>query len=133
MGLEMKLSEYFENVKGVGVLATADKNGIINAAIYARPYFLDKEDETTIAFIMGDRKSHDNVQVNPNAAYMYIEEGDDYLGKRLTLTRISEDTDQDKIRSICRRKLTADEEQDKIRFLVYFHIDSIRPLIGTGE
>jgi hypothetical protein len=129
----MILSEYFENTKGVGVLATADADGIVNAAIYAAPYFLDQTDETTIAMIMGDRKSHDNVRANPSAAYLFIEEGDDYLGKRLTLTKIREETDQEKIRAICRRKLTSDEEKDNIRFLVYFRIDSIRPLLGAGE
>ncbi len=129
----MKLSEYFENIRGIGVLATADACGVVNAAIYGLPYFLNAEDETAIAFIMGDRKSHDNVRSNPSAAYLFIEKGEEYQGKRLTLTKIGEDADQEKILSICRRKSTADEEQDKIRFLVYFRIDSIRPLIGTGE
>lgn len=129
----MKLSEYFESVEGVGVLATADSEGKVNAAIYARPYFLDQEDEAKIAFIMGDRASHDNVRENSSAIYLFIEAGDEYSGKRLTLTRIKEDADQAKIRAICRRKLTADEEKDKIRFLVFFQIESIRPLIGTEE
>jgi hypothetical protein len=129
----MNLSEYFENVIGVGVLATADGDGKVNAAIYARPYFLDKDDETAIALIMSDRKSHDNVVVNPNAAYLFIEEGDDYLGKRLTLVKTGEDADQERIRSICRRKCTAEEVQDRTRFLVFFRVESIRPLVGTGE
>lgn len=30
----MKLSEYFENAKGVGVLATADAGGKVNTAVY---------------------------------------------------------------------------------------------------
>jgi len=32
----MKLSEYFEQAKGIGVLATADAHGKVNVAIYAR-------------------------------------------------------------------------------------------------
>ncbi|MCC6124319.1 MAG: pyridoxamine 5'-phosphate oxidase family protein [Pirellulales bacterium] len=129
----MKLSEYFEKAEGIGVLATADAEGKVNAAIYARPYFPDEADETTLAFIMGDRNSHDNVCANPSAAYLFIEEGADYLGKRLSLTRIKEEADRDKIRSLCRRKTTAEEDVGKIRFLVYFRIDGVRPLIGTGE
>ena len=39
----MKLDRYFEEVKGVGILATADKNGRVNAAIYGRPHFFDEE------------------------------------------------------------------------------------------
>jgi hypothetical protein len=128
----MKLSEYFERFEGTGVLATADAHGCVNAAIYARPYFLDSSDEAFIALIMSDRKSHDNLQENPNALYLFIEEGEDYEGKRLTLTKLREEVDQEKIRSLRRRK-SADEDEKKIRFLVHFRIDGIRPLIGAGE
>jgi hypothetical protein len=128
----MKLSDYFEQTQGIGVLATADVEGKVNAAIYARPHFLDKNDETTVAFIMGDRLSHDNVQVNPSAAYLFIEQGDEYQGKRLSLTRIKEETDPEKIQSISRRGLPSDCGDIKPRYLVYFRIDAVRPLIGIG-
>lgn len=62
----MKLREYFEEAKGVGVLATADAAGKVNAAIYARPQFLDPDDDQTLVFIMADRLSHANVQANPS-------------------------------------------------------------------
>lgn len=39
----MKLSEYFDLKKGYGVIATADSKGEVNAAIYARPHFMDDE------------------------------------------------------------------------------------------
>lgn len=128
----MSLREYFERVQGIGVLATADAAGKVNAAIYARPYFLDENDDSTFALIMSDRASHDNVRVNPNAIYLFLEAGEEYPGKRLTLTRIGEEDDQEKIRSISRRKRVGDEE-DRIRYLVHFRIDAVRPLIGTGE
>ena len=34
-GTGMKLSQYFEQAKGVGVLATTDASGQVNQAIYA--------------------------------------------------------------------------------------------------
>ena len=37
----MKLEEYFDLKKGVGVLSTADDEGKVDAAIYARPHFMD--------------------------------------------------------------------------------------------
>ena len=129
----MSLRDYFEHTQGIGVLATADANGKVNAAIYARPYFLDRDDDSTLAFIMGDRASHDNIRANPSAAYLFIEEGEEYPGKRLSLTRIKEEADQEKIRSISRRKSASEEDEDKTRFLVHFRIDAVRPLIGTGE
>ena len=99
----MKLSEYFENAKGVGVLATAAADGKVNTAIYSRPHFLDPNDENTVAFIMGDRLCHTHVQANPHASYLFIEQGEGYVGKRLSLTKIREETDPEKIQAIRRR------------------------------
>ena len=87
----MDLKKYFENTKGLGVLATADSDGIVNVAVYARPHFLDGNDGNTPAFIMNERLSYANVQANPHAAYLFKEEGDGYVGKRLTLTKIREE------------------------------------------
>jgi acyl-CoA thioesterase FadM len=53
----MELSQYFESVNGIGVLATADGNGHVNSAIYAKPHFME---DGTLAFIMRDRLSHAN-------------------------------------------------------------------------
>ena len=130
----MTLREYFQNTQGIGVLATADGDGKVNAAIYARPHFLGDEDGE-VAFIMNDRLSHDNVDANPHAAYLFIEEAEGYVGKRLFLTKTREETDQEKIRSLRRRNLPSecDEEETVKRFLVYFRVDGIRPLIGDGQ
>ena len=86
----MNLSEYFEQTRGIGILARADANGKVNVAIYARPHFLDAKDDRTCAFIMSDRVSHDNVKANPHAAYLFAEQREDYVGKRLTLTMVRE-------------------------------------------
>ena len=75
-----KLQEYFESSKGFGVLATADSNGKVDAAIYSRPHFLEEE---TVAFIMRDRLTHHNLQSNPSATFLFVEEGTGYQGKRL--------------------------------------------------
>ncbi len=72
----MKLSEYFMNKKGVGVLATSDNSGRINAAIYGRPHFVDEE---TIAFIASERLTHANLQSNPHAVYLFKED-EGYVG-----------------------------------------------------
>ena len=130
----MRLREYFQNTRGIGVLATADSNGKVNVAVYSRPHFFG-EDDGEVAFIMNDRLSHDNVESNPQAAYLFIEEAEGYVGKRLFLTNIREETDPDKIQSIRRRNLPpeCDEGETKRRFLVHFRVDGIRPLIGTGE
>lgn len=124
----MDLAEYFENAKGTGVLATAGAEGEVDGAIYARPHFLDDQ---TVAFIMADRLSHRNVTANPHAAYIFIERGDGFQGKRLHLTKIGEETDAAKIAAIRRRPLPREcGVDDEPRFLVTFRIDRVRPLVG---
>ena len=129
----MTLQEYFETTKGTGVLATANAEGEVDAAIYSRPHFLG-DDDSEIAFIMNDRLSYKNVSDNPHAAYLFIEDSGGYVGKRLFLTRTREESDQEKIQSIRRRNLPqdCDEGQTKEKYLVYFRVDGIRPLIGDG-
>ena len=77
----MKLNEYFEHAKGLGVLATSDVSGKVNVAVYARPHFTDEGDEKMVAFIMADRLTHANIQTNPHAAFLFVEEGQGYVGK----------------------------------------------------
>jgi hypothetical protein len=124
----MDLADYFENTDGIGMLATAGAEGEVDAAIYARPHFLDKE---TVAFIMADRLSHRNVAANPHATYAFIERGEGYKGKRLYLTKIGEETDPERIQAIRRRPLPAEcEVEAESRYLVHFRIDRVRPLVG---
>ena len=37
----MELRDYFENKNGLGVLATADVEGKVNTAVYARPHIME--------------------------------------------------------------------------------------------
>ena len=125
----MNLSEYFENKTGKGVLATADSEGKVDVAVYSRPHFIDEE---TIAYIMTDRLTHKNLQSNPNAAYLFMESGEGYIGKRLYLTKIKEETDPEEINKIRWRKtyVAPGDEKSKSRFLVYFKIDKVLELSG---
>lgn len=127
----MTLREYFESTKGRCVLATADSKGVVDAAIYSRPHVIDEEN---IAFIMLDRLSHSNLQSNPHAAFLFMEAGEKYVGKRLFLTKTKEEDDQEVIEKF-RRKKSYDlpDDDKKKRFLVYFHVDKVLPLIGDHE
>ena len=123
----MNLYDYFENTKGTGILGTADSNGNVDAAIYARPHVID---EKTVAFIMNERLSYQNITSNPKAAYLFLEDCPGYKGKRLYLTKIKEETDKELIDSMRRRKNKKYQETDSKKHLVYFRVDTIRALIG---
>ncbi len=127
----MRLSEYFEEKKGIGILSTADKKGRVNAAIYARPHFMD---DGSITFIMADRLSHANLQTNSHASYLFIEEGKRFVGKRLYLKKIKDEQNSELIDSLRRKRRYEDREYtEKKRFLVYFTIEKVLPLIGDAE
>ncbi len=126
----MNLSEYFGKAKGRGVLATADSEGRVDAAIYASPHILDGE---TVAFIMRDRLTHLNLQSNPHAAYLFMEDGPGYKGTRLFLSKMREEKDSELLFSLRRKDYKESEEQRGPLFLVVFKVDKILPLIGAGE
>ena len=124
----MELKDYFENTKGVGVLATADSDGKVDAAIYAKPHVMA---DGTIAFIMRDRLTHKNITANPHAVYLFIENAGGYKGVRLFLKKVREDDDAELIKQMTRRCLTAEEDAAKgPKFLVYFAVEKILNLIG---
>jgi len=126
----MDLRAYFEQTKGTGVLATADSSGKVDVAFYARPHVLE---DGTLAFIMADRLTHHNLQSNPHAAYLFVEPGEMYEGKRLFLKKVSEEKNTERLKEMFRKcSCTVEKESDgKDRFLVIFKLEKELPLIGS--
>jgi hypothetical protein len=127
----MDLKAYFEEAKGHGVLATADASGRVNAAIFGRPHVME---DKSVAFIMPHRLTHNHLQSNPQAAYLFLESGPGYKGKRLYLTKIREEQDTDLLYSLRRRTYSVEKEkQEGPRFLVFFQVDQVLPVMGAGD
>jgi len=127
----MALSEYFETHQGTGVLATADHEGRVNAAVYARPHFMEDD---TIAFIMRDRLTHSNLQANPHATYLFMEKGPGYQGKRLYLKKVREERETELLYQLKRRHYNSDRDGDnEPKFLVFFKLDHVLPLVTPKE
>jgi hypothetical protein len=123
-----ELKAYFETAEGIGILATADADGKVDAAIYARPHFME---DGTIAFIMRDRLTHHNLKSNPHAHYLFKENTTGYKGKRLFLTKEKETEDVDLINTLRRRQYV--HASDESKYLVFFKIDDVLPLVGPGK
>ncbi len=126
----MDLKEYFENYEGKGILATSDDTGRVDLALFSRPHVMDSE---TVAFIMADRLTHHNLTLNTGAAYMFMEKGKGYKGVRLFLNKIREEQDTDLLYSLRSKKYPSEKEEGKTRFLVFFRVEKVLPLIGAGE
>jgi hypothetical protein len=128
---KMNLSEYFKDKEGFGVFSTADADGKVDTAIYGIPHVMDNRN---VAFIMAERKQHENLKDNPHAAYLFKEEGNRYAGLRLYLTKVREEKNSDQLRSMMRRKDRTRDGNDKERnsYLVFFHVDKVLALTGSG-
>ncbi len=128
----MKLSQYFEKTKGRGVIAVSDLEGKAAIAVYAKPHFIS---ERAVAFIMADRLIHKNLELNPHAAYLFTESKEKYVGKRLYLTKMKEEENSELIDKMRRRNVCPVDEDYKKgkRYLVYFKIDKVLPLIGDKK
>ena len=127
----MELADYFESAKGFGVLATADKDGKVDTAVYSRPHFME---DGTVAFIMRDRLTHANLQTNSYASFLFAEDGPGYKGKRLYLRKVREEKETEQLYALRRRSYPADDdpEQDP-KYLVFFELERVRPLVGDND
>jgi hypothetical protein len=128
----MKLNEYFGKKKGRGVISVADSGGKVAIAVYAKPHFIN---ERAIAFIMADRLIHKNLELNTHAAYLFMESGEKYAGKRLYLTKMKEEENSELIETVRRKNVCPVDEGYKKgkRYLVYFRVDKVLPLIGDKK
>lgn len=124
----MNLNDYFKQKNGTGVLSTADAEGRVDAAIYARPHVFA---DGTIAFLMRERLTYQNMQSNPHAAYLFIESGGGYRGIRLFLKKLREDQNPELVGEMTRSCLSAEEDREKgPKHVVYFSVEKTLPLIG---
>ena len=124
------LKQYFETASGTGVLSTADAGGKVDAAVYSTPHVMD---DGTVAFIMRERLTHENLKSNPYAVYLFMEDAPGHKGIRIFLKKTREDDNAELIASMTRRHLRPELDAQKgPKHLVYFTIEKVLPLIGSG-
>lgn len=127
-----QVMEMFNRTTRIGALATANKNGDVNAAVFGSPRMID---EDTVIMAIGDNRSYQNLQENPKASFIVIEPGESpmqWKGVRLYLEldafeRYGEllDSFREKI-----RKMAGDQSADAIVAALRFKITDVRPLIA---
>ncbi len=123
----MKLSEYL-GAGGSGVIATADRDGTINTAIYAVPHVVDEE---TVVWGITEGRTYRNLRENPNAAFLHQAPGDGAAGVRMTL-RLDRIQNGGKMLDTVRaraRKVSGAAAADMVRYVAYFKVVETRPLM----
>ena len=122
----------FNKKTRIGALATADKDGNVDAAVFGSPRMLD---EDTVIMAIGDNRSFQNLQENPKASFIVIEPGEsqtEWKGARLYLEldsfeRYGEllDSFREKI-----REMAGDRSANAIVAAIRFKITDVRPLVA---
>jgi hypothetical protein len=126
-----EVMEMFNRKTRIGALATSNKNGDVNAAVFGSPRMIDKD---TVIMAIGNNRSLQYLEENPKASFIVIEPGDshqEWKGVRLYLEmkefeRYGEllDSFRQKI-----RETAGDASANAIVAAIRFHIVDVRPLI----
>jgi hypothetical protein len=80
-----KFMEYFNQPPRAGILCTADKGGIVDAAVFSSPIMTD---ERTVVMGLGMHHPLANLQENPHAVFLIVDPADtlsDWKGARVYL------------------------------------------------
>lgn len=128
----MTLGDYFDKVKGYGIMATADSEGNVNAAALSRPTVME---DGTVAFLMAGHLTHHYLQSNPHATYYFVEHGKSYGGRRLYLTKVKEEENNLELIESLRKKrypIFTIKYDNESKYVVFFKVDKVLPLTSDG-
>ncbi|MGD0283756.1 MAG: pyridoxamine 5'-phosphate oxidase family protein [Dissulfurispiraceae bacterium] len=123
----MNLTDLFSQ-QGLGVMATASKDGHVNTAVYARPHVID---EKTLVWGMTDGRTYRNIIENPHTSFLFKTAGGGFNGVRLVLEFIKIEEEGDILAQI---KASADATVGpgtgaSVTHAAWFSVTEARPLI----
>jgi hypothetical protein len=123
----MNAKEYFSTVNGKGFLATSNKKGEVDIAMYSRPIV---QENGQFVFGMTDRLTHANLQENGKAVYAFVEDRG-YSGRRFYLNLTKEDNTGPLLEQI--RRMTDQclhpGAGKAVKYVVTFKVNKELPLI----
>ena len=122
----------FNRQNRVGALATANKNGDVNAAVFGSPRMID---ENTVIMAIGDNRSLQYLEENPKASFIVVEPGEspaDWKGARLYLEVDSFERYGEVLDSFREniRKVAGNTSANAIIAAIRFKVRDVRPLIA---
>lgn len=127
----MHIKDYFESRNGIGVFSSADADGVVDAAIYAKPHATS---DGRLAFLMRENLTYENSRENPSATYLFIEDVKGYSGLRLHLEKEGEEQDDKLIEEMTRSWISQKKDQELgPKHLVYYRVVKMRKLTGDQE
>lgn len=130
-----RLMEYFNKQPRIGILSTANRNGMVDAAVFGSPMMTD---EKTVVMGLSENRTFAYLQENPNAIYTIVEEGktfEEWKGLRVYL-RMRGFATSGKVLDNYRKEVALAAGEDAaamIHAVVTFDLTEIRPLIDMGQ
>ncbi|MCC7556524.1 MULTISPECIES: pyridoxamine 5'-phosphate oxidase [Methanoculleus] len=130
-----KLMDYFNKQPRIGLLSSANKEGKVDAAIFGSPMMLD---EKTVVMGLGENRTFEYLQENPNAVYTIVEQGEtimDWKGLRVYLKMKEYATSGETLETYKKQvaKVAGEDAAAMIHATVTFEVTEIRPLIDMGQ
>ena len=130
-----QLMEMFNKMPRIGALATSNKTGDVDVAVFGSPRMID---ENTVVMAIGDNRSYANLQDNPKASFIVMEPGDNpmaWKGARLYLEVDTIQREGEMLDSFREgiRKMAGDKSADAIVAAIRFNITDVRPLIAPPK
>ena len=130
-----KVMQMFNQASRIGALATANKTGQVDVAVFGSPRMID---EDTVIMAIGDNRSFRNLQENPKASFIVIEPGGapmEWGGARIYLEVDSFERYGELLDSFREniRKMAGDRSANAIVAAIRFKITEVRPLIAPLE
>lgn len=127
-----QVMEMFNKESRIGVMATANKNGDVNAAVFGSPRMIDEE---TVIMAIGENRSFKYLQENPKASFIVVEPGESpatWKGVRIYLKMDSYERYGEVLDSFREniRKVAGDRSADAIKAAIRFKVVDVRPLIA---
>jgi hypothetical protein len=129
------LLRYFNQVPRIGVLATANREGKVNAAHFGSPFMTDPE---TVVMGLGENRTLHYLQENPHAVFIIVQPGETlprWRGLRIYLemkecSRSGELLEQVRSRIA---EVAGQKTAKQIVAAVTFRVTEIRPLVDAGQ
>jgi len=143
------LMEYFNKNPRLGVLSTSNKDGKVDSAVFGSPHMID---EKTVLIATAQNRTLANLQENPYAVYIIIEEcmdaskntdvnmepGSsilDWKGIRVYMKMKECHTSGDLLEMLLSQiaSIVGEEAAKMIHAAVTFEIYEVRPLVDFGQ
>ena len=133
--MTQKLMKYFNKQPRLGILATANKKGQVNAAYFGSPQMVD---EKKVVMGLGQNRTLSYLKENPNAVYTIMEPGaavTEWKGVRIYLKCVALETSGAKLDGIKAKisEVAGEGAAQMIQAAVTFEVGEIRPLADFGQ